>query len=72
MAKFKRAFFDEECREKHYAFFSNVGNEDPNQFYLLLTCHKSEEGGFGTSISIEKCKRLVKRENKNYYFQDVS
>ena len=53
------------------ALFSNVGSANPCSFYLVMTFHKSRKGGFGTEISVEQCKRLLKRKNKNYTYKEI-
>jgi hypothetical protein len=55
-------------RNAYIALFSNVGCENKNHFYLLMTYHCSRKGGFGHGISVEKCKELVKKENPNYKY----
>ena len=62
------------CRfDKDYiAIFSNIGSENENAFYLLMTCHKSQKGGFGHGISVNQCKKSLKRKNKAYYYKELN
>lgn len=54
------------------ALFSNIGNPDKNSFYLLMTYHKNRKGGFGMEISVEQCNKILKRQNKQYYYVDYT
>ena len=53
------------------AIFSNIGNEDQNAFYLLMVTHKNGKGGFNEPITIGECKKILRRKNKDYYYQEV-
>lgn len=54
----------------YVALFSNVGSIKENEFFLLMTYHKSKKGGFGKFISVGDCKRLLRKKNKNYVYRE--
>ena len=62
------------CRfnKDYIALFSNINSTCENAFYLLMTYHKSRKGGFGHGISVEQCRKLLKRKNKDLYYKELS
>jgi len=48
--------------------FSNVGNKNQNEFYLLMTFHKSKRGGFDYSATTEECMKAL--EKKGYIYKE--
>jgi hypothetical protein len=46
--------------------FSNIGNENPNEFYLLMTYHKSKKGGFDYPVTVEQCQKALKKKGYIY------
>jgi hypothetical protein len=46
--------------------FSNIGNSNPKEFYLLMTFHKSRKGGFDYPVTIEQCEKALKKEGFIY------
>jgi len=53
-------------KKNFVALFSNIGCDNPKQFYLLATYHKSRKGGFGTNITVEECEQLLKEKGYEY------
>jgi len=51
--------------------FSNIGSKTANHFYLLMTFHRSLNGGFGYPVTVEQCKKALKNKNKNYKYVEV-
>jgi len=47
--------------------FSNIGVKE-NEFYLLMTFHKSKKGGFYYPVTVEDCKKALRRYNKSYVY----
>jgi len=55
----------------HLALFSNNNRENPNEFYLLMTFHKSRKGGFdAVDFTVEDAEKLLKKHNENYVYVD--
>lgn len=50
----------------YVALFSNVGSKKEDEFYLLMTFHKSKKGGFDHGITVEECQRLLRRRGYKY------
>lgn len=46
--------------------FLNVGNENPNEFYLLMTFHKSKKGGFDYPATTEECIKALAKKGYTY------
>ncbi|MBW2006140.1 MAG: hypothetical protein JRI72_16365 [Deltaproteobacteria bacterium] len=46
--------------------FSNIGNENKREFYLLMTFHKSRRGGFDYPVTIEECKKALAKKGYCY------
>ena len=46
--------------------FSNVGNDNPKEFYLLMTFHKNRKGGFNYSPTVGKCKKALEKQGFSY------
>jgi len=51
--------------------FSNIDSPDPNSFYLLMTFHKSKKGGFDYPVTIEECKKALKKKGLKYLEKEV-
>ena len=51
--------------------FSNVGRSRKNEFYLLMTYHKSKKGGFNYPVTIEQCKKALKRKSHEYKYVEI-
>ena len=47
--------------------FSNVGVKE-HEFYLLMTFHKSKKGGFHYPVTVEDCKKALKRKCRSYVY----
>lgn len=46
--------------------FSNIGMENSNCFYLLMTFHKSKKGGFDYPVTITDCKKALAKKDYTY------
>jgi len=46
--------------------FSNVGSENPLEFYLLMTFHKSKKGGFDYPVSVQECIEALAKKGYVY------
>jgi len=46
--------------------FSNVGSKKENEFYLLMTFHKSKKGGFDYPVTVEECQKALAKEGYVY------
>jgi len=46
--------------------FSNINSENKNEFYLLMTFHKSKKGGFDYPVTIEECKKALSKKGYSY------
>lgn len=51
------------------ALFSNIGETDPNCFYLVAVFHNSRKGGFGRTITVTECQDILRKYNHNYYLR---
>jgi len=47
---------------KQRLLFSNIDSPDSDSFYLLMTFHKSKKGGFYYPVTVEECKKALKRK----------
>jgi len=48
--------------------FSNEGLKKKNEFYLLMTFHKSRKGGFDYPVTVEDCQKALRRKCKSYVY----
>ena len=48
--------------------FSNVNSKKKDEFYLLMTFHKSKKGGFDYPVTVEECKKAL--EKKGYFYKE--
>ena len=55
-----------ESDKRMRAVFSNIGNANSNDFYLLMVFHESRKGGFNREITQEECARILTKENLDY------
>lgn len=53
------------------ALFSNIGCKNPNEFYLLMVYHKSKGGGFSRNITVQECREILRKRNKEYRYIEV-
>ncbi|MEK7499111.1 MAG: hypothetical protein AAB649_00705 [Patescibacteria group bacterium] len=59
-------------RGEYKLLFSNIGQENPNEFYLLMIFHKSRKGGFSADVTVSECQKALKRKNRNYVLGKLS
>lgn len=46
--------------------FSNIGLDNENSFYLLMTFHKSKKGGFNYPVTVEECREALSKNGYVY------
>lgn len=46
--------------------FSNIGTDNPDEFCLLMTFHKSKKGGFDYPTTVEECKKALSKKGYTY------
>ncbi len=53
-------------KKDYIALFSNIGNENEKDFYLLMVYHKSMKGGFDEPIEKATARELLGERGFNY------
>lgn len=56
---------------QYTALFSNIGQKDPNSFYLLMTYISKSKNPCKQGLSVEDCNRLLKKENEDYFYNGI-
>lgn len=59
--------FPGDCKQR--LLFSNISSKNENEFYLLMTYHKSHKGGFDYPVTIGDCKTALTK--KGYVYKEI-
>jgi hypothetical protein len=46
--------------------FSNINSKNSDEFYLLMTFHKSMKGGFEYPVTAEQCTKALAKKGLKY------